>query len=58
MKVLEAFAESDGVDAVEVVRCKDCKHYNGMLYTLCPRSGMNVIDDEEDYCCRAERREK
>ena len=42
----------------EIVRCRDCKHYNGLLYTLCPRSGMNVIDDEEDYCCRAEREEE
>ena len=42
----------------EIVRCKDCKHYNGLLYTLCPESGMNVIDDEEDYCSRAERKEE
>lgn len=42
----------------ELVRCKDCKHYNGLLYTLCPQSGMNVIDDEEDYCSWAERREE
>ena len=42
----------------ELIRCKDCKHYNGLLYTLCPRSGMNVIDDDEDYCCRAERKEE
>ena len=46
------------VDAVPVVRCKDCKHYNCLLYTLCPRSGMNVIDDEEDYCSWAERKEE
>ncbi len=26
LKVLEAFAEYDGVDAVEVVRCKNCKY--------------------------------
>ena len=45
-------------DIVSVVRCKDCKHYNGLLYTLCPQSGMNVIDVEEDYCCRAERKEE
>lgn len=46
------------VDAVPVIRCKDCKHYNGLLYTLCPQSGMNVIDDEEDYCSWAERKEE
>ena len=42
----------------ELVRCKDCKHYNGLLYTLCPESGMTVIDDEEDYCSRAKRKEE
>lgn len=46
------------VDAVPVIRCKDCKHYNGLLYTLCSNSGMNVIDDEEDYCSWAERKEE
>lgn len=27
MEVLTAFAEAKGVDAVEVVRCKDCKYF-------------------------------
>ena len=26
LEVLKAFAEVKGVDAVEVIRCKDCKH--------------------------------
>lgn len=58
LELLTAFADADGVDAVPVVRCKDCQHYNGLLYTLCPVSGMNVIDDEEDYCSWAERKEE
>lgn len=43
---------------VRVIRCKDCKYYNGLLYTLCSNSGMNVVDDEEDYCSWAERKEE
>lgn len=46
------------VEFAKVVRCKNCKYYNGLLFTLCPQSGMNVIDDEESYCSRAERKEE
>ena len=56
--IAKVIDDAPTVDAVEVVRCKDCKHYNGLLYTLCPQSGMNVIDDEESYCSWAERKEE
>ena len=36
MEVLTAFAEVKGVDAVEVIRCKNCEHYSA--------------DDDETYC--------
>lgn len=36
LEVLTAFAEAKGVDAVEVIRCKDCEHYSA--------------DDDETYC--------
>lgn len=36
LELLTAFADADGVDAVEVVRCKDCKHW--------------ACDDSESYC--------
>jgi hypothetical protein len=29
MEVLKAFADVKGVDAVEVIRCKDCMHFDG-----------------------------
>ena len=32
MKVMNAFADSDGVDAVEVVRCIDCTRYDSDGY--------------------------
>ena len=47
------------VDAVPVIRCKDCKHYEyaqpGMVY--CP----NIVGgwvEEEGYCYLAERKEE
>ena len=41
------------VDAVEVVRCKDCKYHatakvNCKGYLICPASNMEITDD--DYC--------
>lgn len=50
--------EAPAVDAVEVVRCKDCIHYEKtMLYSECWHElGMiNVYDD--CYCSRGERRD-
>lgn len=56
------------VDAVEVVRCKDCKHY--VLYELFGRSqgwcerlcdefdkSLARATEEDDFCSRGERRE-
>lgn len=36
LEVLTAFAEAKGLDAVEVIRCKDCKYWH--------------CDDSESYC--------
>ena len=45
------------VDAVQVIRCKDCKHWDGK-YHYC-----EIIDDSRDwdaydYCSIAERKEE
>ena len=54
LKVLNAFADSDGVDAVEVIRCEDCKwHING---GFCDLYFADRAADE--YCSRAERKEE
>ena len=72
MEVLTDFAEAKGVDAVEVIRCKDCKHWlphsqfgfdedNDEYYDYCE---LLVPDDDyyaitrqaEDYCSRAEKK--
>ena len=54
---IEIIAKVPAVDAVEVVRCKDCIHYEKtMLYSECWHElGMiNVYDD--CYCSRGERK--
>ena len=46
-------------DVVEVVRCKDCKHYTSVTAQCDIRGkGLNLIRGEEDFCSRAERREE
>ena len=53
------------VDAVEVVRCKDCKHsYEGVANIMCGRCGQNINGirlggvsvKEEHFCSYGERR--
>ena len=51
------------VDAVPVVRCKDCKHYQfadnrafGFPVKLCEWTGFEDVDDE-DFCSRGERKD-
>lgn len=56
-RAVEIIQNASAVDAVQVVRCKDCKYYNQFLilrectkdYSLC-----NVSPD--DYCSRGERK--
>lgn len=51
-------------DVAEVVRCKDCKHYQfadnrafGMPVKICEWFGFEDVDDD-DFCSRAERKEE
>ena len=50
-KIQKLIAETPAVDAVEVVRCKDCKHrYSD--------SWCEYVDDDDNfYCARGERKE-
>lgn len=54
MKEAEDMLESaPTVDAVEVVRCRDCcykdkANVNNKGFLICPASGMEITDD--DYC--------
>ena len=51
--------QADTVDAVPIVRCKDCVYaqsaeINNKGYRICPASGMEITDD--DFCSYGERR--
>ena len=50
--VLAVIASQDTVDAVEVVRCKDCNEYNGHRY--CTYFACSVLDN--DFCSYGERK--
>ena len=63
LELLTAFADADGVDAVEVVRCKDChycKPFNEVWQLpkkrslCCGRTKWEV--EADDYCSGAFRR--
>ena len=46
------------IDAVPVIRCKDCKHFNPMRKVWrCTQSMVGMISEAEDYCSRAELKE-
>ena len=42
------------IDAVEVVRCKDCK-WMDMVYLYC--NWHDSVVEEDGYCCKGEREE-
>ena len=42
------------VDAVPVVRCKDCKHYGSGYFAGCP---VRNVKSPNDFCCWAERKD-
>lgn len=59
--VIRFLLASPNVDAVPVIRCKDCKYYKWEI-DMCNLEGatvfpMNVVY-EDDYCSRAERKEE
>ena len=66
VELLTAFADADGVDAVEVVRCQDCKYYrkDGDCWHEWDNDGriyyQSIINEPnpDDYCSRAERKEE
>lgn len=55
----ELVKKAPAVDAVEVVKCKDCFYWmkakvNRSGNLVCPKSGMEIV--ATDYCSRAEKR--
>ena len=45
-KDVKALNSLPTIDAVEIVRCKDCKHFNGIDYCFEGERGYNSIDGE------------
>lgn len=54
--------EAPTVDAVEVVRCRDCKHLEDGPYDngdmMCVRWGEWIFPNDDDFCSSGERKEK
>ena len=40
----------------EIVRCRDCKHFNSYFVECDHESGLKRIKDDHDHCCHADRR--
>lgn len=51
----DALQDAQTVDAVEVVRCKNCKHWHHSGY--CKLIGMAVDRGHNDYCSYGERKD-
>lgn len=45
------------VDAVPVVRCRECKHHHDCETHFCDALGMDCPDDSEFFCSYGERKE-
>ena len=63
-KLFNKIKDAPTIDAVPVVRCKDCKHYKfadnralGMPVKRCEWTGFEDVDDN-DFCSRGERSEE
>lgn len=53
-------SEAPTVDAVEVVRCKDCKHYEihkPKVLENCERNGYLIPMKPDDFCAYGERKD-
>ena len=53
-------ANTPTIDAVEVVRCKDCKYRfknNGHSRSGCPIIDANIWMDDDDFCSHGERKD-
>ena len=55
-KVIDHVDKTPAVDAVPVVRCRDCEYIyiDGYGDLICVKSGL--YSDENDYCSRGQRR--
>ena len=52
-----AVAKCVTIDAVPVVRCRECKHHHDCGTHFCDALGMDCPDDSEFFCSYGERKE-
>lgn len=54
----DAVCDSPTVDAVPVVRCRDCIHHyiDEYGFPACAESGAMLNPEEDDYCSRGQRK--
>ena len=61
---VEDIAKQPTVDAVPVIRCKDCRWYktnyswDGKEYRICVIDAYEPVRQADDFCSRAERKEE
>ncbi len=58
-KVTHRIKVAKAVDAVEVVRCKDCKHWEEIKHGhgwCCASTPNHALTKDDDYCSHGERR--
>ena len=56
-KIKELLRDIPTVDAVPVVRCRECKHHHDCDTHFCDALGMDCPDDSEFFCSYGERKE-
>ena len=56
----DAVCDSPTVDAVPVVRCRECRYYavSGATTSFCIHPGGMQFTSDSDYCSRGQRREQ
>jgi hypothetical protein len=52
--IMQAIDEQPTIDAVSVIRCKDCKWYEFDVSHRCGYTGLNGYIAEDDFCSKAE----
>lgn len=57
-RVAQMIESAPTVDAVPVVRCKDCKWWNTTEHEKCVAYDAFWVTDPDDFCCWGERREQ
>ena len=57
-EILDTITNAPTIDAVEVVRCKECIHYESDGGAMMVCNVTDMVCDNDDYCSYGERREE